>query len=84
MITRYETIITLISVAIGMIATLIGVIWKARGWVDKLAETDKAQGVALEHLATAVDTLSRTMAAQHSENVARFVRLERRGRIHRE
>ena len=71
MITHFETTITLLGVVIGMLSTLIAVIWKARGYVDRLNMTDG-------RLADAIDGLRRSQEAQHRENQRRFERIEDR------
>lgn len=68
---HFETILTLAGVIIGILATLLGVVWKARGYVDRLNTTDS-------RLAQALEDLNTTTKAQHAENRARFERIERR------
>ncbi len=70
-ITHFEATLTLLSVVIGMLGTLIGAIWRARGWVDQLNTTDG-------RLADAIDALRATMQIQHEENQRRLLVLERR------
>jgi hypothetical protein len=70
-ITHFEATLTLLSIVIGMLGTLIGVVWKARGWVDQLETTDA-------RLADAIDALRMTMQQQHSENQRRLTALEHR------
>lgn len=71
MITHFEATITLLGVLLGMISTLIAVIWRARGWVDRLNTTDS-------RLADAIDHLRQSQSQQHRENQRRFERLEDR------
>ena len=68
---HFETIITLAGVIIGILSTLIAVVWRARGYVDRLNTTDS-------RLAQAIEDLNSTQKAQHAENRARFERIERR------
>jgi hypothetical protein len=56
---------------IGMIGTLSGVVWRARGWVDRLNSTDA-------RLAAAIEALTNTMGQQHRENIRRFEAIERK------
>lgn len=65
------TAVTLAGVIIGILSTLTAVIWKARGYVDRLNTTDS-------RLAQALEDLNTTTRAQHAENRARFERIERR------
>lgn len=74
MITRFETTVTLLGVILGMLSTLITVIWKARGYVDRLNTTDG-------RLADAIENLTRTQQEQHRENQERFARIEKRLRL---
>jgi hypothetical protein len=73
MITRFETLLTLLSLITGLLLTLVTGIWKARGWVDRLNTTDA-------RLADAIDALRVTMQVQHAENQRRLSALERRPR----
>jgi hypothetical protein len=70
MLTHFETLITLLGAVIGLLAALIGTVWRARGWVDQLNATDS-------RLADAIEALTRTQQQQHAENQARFLALER-------
>jgi hypothetical protein len=70
-ITHFEATVTLLAAVIGMLATLIGSVWKARGWIDRLNETDSKLAAAIENLAV-------TQRDLHSENRARFEAIERR------
>lgn len=74
MITRYEAILAILSLILGMLSTLTVGIWKARGWVDNLAATD-------QRLATAIENLTKTTQDQHADNQRRLQRLEDRRRI---
>ena len=71
MITHFEATVTLLAAVIGMLATLIGIVWKARGWIDRLNDTDSKLAAAIENLVT-------TQRDLHSENRARFEAIERR------
>lgn len=71
MITRFETTITLLGVIIGILVTLIGSVWGARGYVDRLNTTDG-------RLADAIEQLAATQKAQHKDNQRRFTEIERR------
>ena len=69
--THFEATTALLAAIIGMLATLITVVWKARGWVDRLNATDG-------RLADAIEGLARLQAEQHRENKARFAAIEGR------
>lgn len=69
MITHFEATITLLGVVIGMLATLVTAVWKARGYVDRLNTTDG-------RLADAIENLDRTQQDQHRENQERFRQIE--------
>jgi hypothetical protein len=69
--THYETTITLLGVVIGILATLIGSVWAARGYVDRLNTTDG-------RLADAIEELGKTQKQQHADNQRRFAAIERR------
>ena len=71
MITHFEATITLLGVILGMLSTLIAVIWKARGYVDRLNATDG-------RLADAIDNLRKAQTVQHKDNQRRFERIEDR------
>jgi hypothetical protein len=68
--THYETAITLLGVVIGILATLIGSVWGARGYVDRLNTTDG-------RLADAIEELAKTQKQQHADNQRRFAAIER-------
>lgn len=72
MITHFEATLTLLGVVIGMLGTLIGVVWKARGWVDRLNSTDAELGRAIKNL-------TETMREQHADNQRRLSALEAQG-----
>lgn len=69
MITHFEATLTLLGVVIGLLTTLITVIWKARGYIDRLNTTDG-------NLAKAIDDLSRTQMLLHESNQDRFRAIE--------
>jgi hypothetical protein len=71
MITHFEATITLLGVVIGMLTTLVTIVWKARGYIDRLNTTDG-------NLATAIEGLAKTQRELHQENRARFEAIERR------
>jgi hypothetical protein len=71
MITHFEATVTLLGVVIGILATLAGTIWRARGYVDRLNTTDS-------RLADAIERLDRNQQEQHRENQDRFRQLESR------
>jgi predicted PurR-regulated permease PerM len=71
MITHYEATITLLGVIVGMLSTLIMVVWRARGWVDRLNTTDG-------QLAKAIEDLTRNQRELHQENKKRFEEIEHR------
>lgn len=70
-ITHFEAILGLLSVVIGLLVSLVTGIWKARGWVDRLNQTDG-------RLADAIEALTVTQQTQHAENQRRLAALERR------
>lgn len=70
MITHFEATITLLGVVIGILATLVGSVWQARGYVDRLNTTDG-------RLADAIEQLSKTQKTQHADNQRRFTAIER-------
>lgn len=74
MLTRFEALIALLTFILGVLTTMTAVIWKARGWVDRLNTTDA-------RLADSIDALRDTMQLQHAENQRRLVALERRRRL---
>ena len=71
MITHFEATITLLGVVIGMLASLVTAVWKARGYIDRLNTTDG-------NLATAIENLAATQRDLHRENRERFEAIERR------
>lgn len=71
MITHFEATVTLLGVVIGMLGTLVTVVWKARGWIDRLNATDSA-------LAAAIKSLDENQVRQHRENQERFQAIEKR------
>lgn len=71
MVTHFEATLTLLGIVIGMLSTLITVIWKAKGWVDRLNTTDS-------DLAKAITNLAATMQQLHAENQRRFEGIEQR------
>ena len=70
-ITHFEALVALLSAVVGLLVTLITAIWKARGWVDRLNQTDS-------RLADAIEALTQTQQTQHAENQRRLLALERR------
>jgi hypothetical protein len=74
MITHYEATVTLLGVILGMLSTLVAVVWKARGWIDRLNTTDG-------NLAKAIDDLAASQRELHEENKRRFAAIERRLRM---
>jgi hypothetical protein len=68
-VTHFETIITGLGTLIGMISALIVVVWRTRGYVDRLNTTDS-------ELAHAISDLGTTMISLHRENQTRFRRIE--------
>jgi hypothetical protein len=75
-VTHFEATLTLLGIVIGMLGTLIGLGWKARGWIDSLNATDRS-------LAEAIDALRRTMQSQHADNQRRLAALENQERAQR-
>lgn len=71
MITHFAATLTLLGVILGMLTTLIGVVWKSRGYIDRLNETDG-------RLADAITSLQKSQENQHQENQRRFERIEDR------
>jgi hypothetical protein len=71
LITHFEATVTLLAAVMGMLATLIALVWRARGWVDRLNTTDA-------RLAAAIESLDRNQQQQHQENQRRFEAIERR------
>lgn len=71
---HFETVLTLSGVIIGILSTLIAVVWRARGYIDRLNTTDT-------RLAQALEDLNTTQKTQHAENRARFERIEKRLRL---
>jgi hypothetical protein len=67
--TRFEAGITLAGVIIGILTALIGSVWHARGYVDRLNTTDG-------RLADAIESLAAVQKQQHADNQARFARIE--------
>jgi len=70
-ITHFEATLTLLGVIFGVLSTLVAVIWRARGYVDRLNATDG-------RLADAIDNLRISQESQHQENQWRFERIEDR------
>jgi hypothetical protein len=70
-ITHFQATLTLLGIIVGMLGALIGVIWKARGYIDRLNETDG-------RLADAITSLRKSQENQHQENQRRFERIEDR------
>jgi flagellar capping protein FliD len=70
-ITHFAATLTLLGVILGMLTTLIGVVWKSRGYIDRLNETDG-------RLADAITSLQKSQENQHQENQRRFERIEDR------
>lgn len=70
MITHFEATLTLLAAVLGMLGTLIALVWRARGWVDRLNTTDA-------RLAQAIESLDRNQQQQHQENQRRFEAIER-------
>jgi hypothetical protein len=73
MITHFEATLTLLGVILGMLTTLITVVWKARGYVDRLNTTDG-------NLARAIEELTVSQRELHQENQRRFTAIEQRMR----
>lgn len=71
MTTHFAATLTLLGVILGMLTTLIGVVWKSRGYIDRLNETDG-------RLADAITSLQKSQENQHQENQRRFERIEDR------
>jgi hypothetical protein len=71
MTSHFDAIMALLGIVIGLLSTLITVVWKARGYVDRLNTTDS-------RLADAIDALRQTQTDQHQANLRRFESLERR------
>jgi hypothetical protein len=69
--THFEVIVSALSGTIGLLGTLIVVIWRARGYIDRLNTTDS-------ELAIAITELGKTMMIMHRQNQARFSRIERK------
>jgi flagellar capping protein FliD len=69
--THFAATLTLLGVILGMLTTLIGVVWKSRGYIDRLNETDG-------RLADAITSLQKSQENQHQENQRRFERIEDR------
>lgn len=69
--TQLEGIMALLAAVLGMLTALVTVVWKARGWIDRLNTTDA-------RLADAIENLARVQAEQHRENQVRFVAIEQR------
>jgi uncharacterized membrane protein YccC len=70
-ITHFEATVTLLGVVIGMLGALVTSVWKARGWIDRLNQTDSG-------LARAIEDLSRTQRELHQANQERFLAIESR------
>jgi hypothetical protein len=68
-ISHFSTIIGLLTGVIGLLGGLIAVVWRARGYIDRLNTTDSK-------LAEAISDLSVTTMTLHRENQARFRRIE--------
>jgi hypothetical protein len=69
MTSHFDAVIALLGVILGMLATLVSVVWKARGWIDRLNTTDG-------RLADAIDGLKVSQRDQHRENQERFRQIE--------
>lgn len=67
--THFEAVITLLGILVGLLTTLISVVWKARGWIDRLNHTDG-------QLATAIGELTRSQREMHQTNQDRFQAIE--------
>lgn len=72
--THFETLVALLTALVGLLGGLIAVVWRARGYVDRLNATDS-------ELAKAISDLGRTMRMIHRENQNRFTKIERKLRI---
>lgn len=71
MMAQFSTLITLLGVVIGLLGTLVSVVWRARGWIDRLNTTDG-------NLARAIEELTRTQKEMHQQNQERFRVIEQR------
>lgn len=71
MLTRFETLASLLAALIAVASTLVVGVWKLKGWVDRLNQTD-------EYLVSSVQELTAVTKRQHKENVARIRAVERR------
>ena len=63
--------VTLLATIVSLLGSLIVIVWRARGYVDRLNTTDS-------ELAKAISDLSKTTVILHRENQARFTRIERK------
>jgi len=63
--------VTLLATIVGLLGGLITIVWRARGYVDRLNTTDS-------ELARAISDLGKTTVILHRENQARFTRIERK------
>jgi hypothetical protein len=73
-VTHFETLVALLAGLSGLLGTLIVVVWRARGYVDRLNTTDS-------DLAKAIQDLANVSVQMHRENQARFRVIERKLRI---
>jgi hypothetical protein len=73
-VTHFETLVTLLAGVAGLLGGLIAVVWRARGYVDRLNTTDS-------ELAKAISELANASVQMHRENQARFRVIERKLRI---
>lgn len=71
MITHFEAVVTLLAVVIGWLSALAGLLWKARGWIDR-------RTAAEDNLADAIKGLTASQVAMHEANQGRFEEIERR------
>ncbi len=69
--THFEVIVSVLSGTIGLLSGLILMVWRARGYIDRLNTTDS-------ELSTAITDLGKTMLLMHRQNQLRFGRIERK------
>lgn len=72
--TQFESVMTLLGTVVGLLTALIIVVWRARGYIDRLNTTDS-------ELAKSISDLSGTMRNLHRENQYRFMKIERKLKI---
>jgi len=71
MLTQTEAVTALLAAVVALLTALVVLVWRARGWIDRLNTTDG-------NLAAAIDRLAETQREIRRQDQDRFARIERR------